>query len=169
VKRVKRICLVGADGHGKTTLLVELIPALIARGLKIGTIKHSGHVHELDKPGKDSHRHRQAGARPAGIVTEGLAGVFVPLAQGEDGFEQIEALFAGCDLILIEGYKAGPFAKIEVFRSAVGGQPLAAADPSILAVISDDSLDLPVPVWPRSRLEEWIPRLLARAASADDS
>ncbi len=161
---MRPICLVGCDGHGKTTLLEELIPAVLAAGRRVGSIKHSGHRHELDRPGKDSFRHRAAGARPAGIITDGLAGVFVPLAEDDDPFALLAPMFAGCDLVLVEGFKSGPYLKVEVFRRAAGGEPLAAQDASIRAVISDDPVEVDVPVWPRSDVPGMVDKLLALAA-----
>lgn len=161
---MKLICLVGCDGHGKTTLLEDLIPAFVSAGHRLGSIKHSGHRHELDRPGKDSFRHRAAGARPAGIVTDGLAGVFLPLADDDDPFALLAPMFSACDLVLVEGFKSGPYLKVEVFRRAAGGRPLATEDGTIQAVISDDPLEVDVPVWPRSDVPALVEKLLALAA-----
>lgn len=163
---MKRVCLVGSRGHGKTTLMVELIAEFVRSGLAVGSIKHSGHSHELDTTGKDSHRHREAGARPAGIITDGLAGVFLPLSPADDPFARIESMFAGCDLVLIEGFKNGPYPKVEVFRAAAGGRPLALDDEAISAVVSDDPLSVRAPVWPRSNVPELATRLLELAGVA---
>lgn len=157
---MKSVCLVGTDGHGKTTLMQELIRELVSKNIRVGTIKHSGHEHELDKPGKDSHRHRAAGARPAGIITKSLAGVYWELTSVDDAFELMEPLYHSCDIVLIEGFKSGPYRKVEVFRKAAGGIPLAVADDSIEAIISDDSLDVDRPVWPRSDVAMLADKLL---------
>ncbi len=81
---MKTIHLVGRQNHGKTTLLVELIEELTRRGIRVGTIKHTSHVHELDTPGKDSFRHRQAGADPVAVVSKDLIGVYLPRESGAD-------------------------------------------------------------------------------------
>ncbi len=151
---MKSICLVGTDGHGKTTLIQQLVGKLVSKGLRVGTIKHSGHEHELDKPGKDSYKHRTAGARPAGIITKSMAGVYWQLGEGQNAFETMEPLYVDCDIVLVEGFKTGPYRKVEVFRVAAGGTPLAASDDTIEAVISDDNPDVDVPVWPRSDLDK---------------
>ena len=108
--------------------------------------------------------HRAAGARPAGIITDGLAGVFIPLADDDDPFALLAPMFSACDLVLVEGFKTGPYLKVEVFRAAAGGQPLAGTDKTIRAVISDDPVEVDVPVWPRSDLAKLVDELLALAA-----
>lgn len=133
--------------------MTELVPVLCQRGLRVGTVKHSVHEHELDKPGKDSHRHRQAGGDPAGIITTGLAAVFIPLDEKQDGFSKLDPLYQGCDLMLIEGFKSGPYIKLEVFRREAGGEPLAAQDDTIRAVITDDAIAVAAPLVPRSSVE----------------
>ena len=80
---MQTIHIVGRQNHGKTTLIVELIEEFRRRGLRVGTFKHSAHAHELDTPGKDSHRHRLAGAEPVAGITAELIGVFPPRAAGD--------------------------------------------------------------------------------------
>jgi molybdopterin-guanine dinucleotide biosynthesis protein MobB len=151
---MKRIHILGRKNHGKTTLVVELVEHLRARGLRVGTIKHTHHAHELDTPGKDSHRHRQAGASVVGILSRGMSAVFWAPEEtrgaGEvDRYEQFAPHFAGCDLVIVEGDTMAAGVKVEVWRQAVGSTPMAQEDPSILAVISDDAPQVSVPTWQR--------------------
>ncbi len=159
---MKWIHIVGRQNHGKTALLVELIGELAGRGLRVGTVKHSSHVHELDTPGKDSFRHREAGANPAAIVTKDLIGVYMPRDPDADFYERLAPMFTGCDLVLVEGDLQGRGAKIEVFRAAVGGDCLASSCREIQAVVTDDPLELNVPVLPRSdvaRVADYVVRI----------
>ena len=155
----EKVFFVGHAGTGKTTLVERLIKGLRARGRRVACLKHSPHVHELDRPGKDSHRHRLAGANPAGVVSDGLAAVFIPLDEGEDAFLRLDPLFADCDLLLVEGHKEGFGRKVEVYRAEVGEAPLAAADDSFWAVLSDDPVKVRVPVWPLANLDALLDRL----------
>jgi molybdopterin-guanine dinucleotide biosynthesis protein B len=146
------ISIVGRSNSGKTTLLEKLIPALAARGRRIGTIKH--HFHgpiEVDVPGKDSWRHRQAGARVVALASRDT--LFI-LGETPGGWplHQIahQALF-DVDLILTEGFKSGPMPKIEVSRAAQELPLLCGPGDHLVAVVSDR--DLPVAV-PRFGLEE---------------
>jgi molybdopterin-guanine dinucleotide biosynthesis protein B len=147
---MKYIHIVGRQNHGKTTLLVELIEELSRRGVRAGTIKHTSHVHELDTPGKDSFRHRRAGANPVAIVSKDLIGVYLPRDPQADFYDCLSGMFSGCDLVLVEGHLDGPGAKIEVWRQSIGGVPLAGERRDIVAVVSDDPVSVDVPVWPRS-------------------
>ena len=157
---MKRIHIVGRQNHGKTTLVVDLVRELSQRGIRVGTIKHSSHRHELDTPGKDSHRHREAGAAAAAIVTEDLIGVYLPRAKGAEFYERLEGLFADCDLVLVEGHLDWPGPKIEVWRAAVGGTCLATEHDDIVAVVTDDQLEADVPRWPRSQPAELADHIL---------
>lgn len=155
---MKRIHILGRKNHGKTTLLVELVEHLTARGFRVGTIKHTHHAHELDTPGKDSHRHRAAGASVSAILSRSLNAVFwPPEVQKQDGeatpanrYAEFEPHFAGCDLVLVEGDTTCQGTKIEVWRQAVGSEPMALSDPQILAAVTNDAIDLPIPCVPRS-------------------
>lgn len=146
------VSVVGRSNSGKTTLLEKLIRALTARGRRIGTIKH--HFHgplEVDVPGKDSWRHRQAGARVVALASRDTLFI-VGETQGEWPLQQIahQALF-DVDLILTEGFKAGPMPKIEVNRAAQSLPLLCGPEDKLVAVVSDR--DHPVSV-PRFGLED---------------
>jgi molybdopterin-guanine dinucleotide biosynthesis protein B len=153
--------VVGRRNHGKTTLLVEVIAELRGRGVAVGSIKHSGHAHELDQPGKDTFRHRAAGAAPSAIVTPTLLGCFAPRMADEDCYARLAPLFGGCALVLVEGHIDGPGPHVEVFRAAVGSEPLARARREIVAVITDDPLHIDRPLWPRSDVPRLADALLA--------
>lgn len=166
---MKRVHLLGRKNHGKTTLVVELVEHLTARGLCVGTIKHTHHAHELDTPGKDSHRHRTAGASVVGILSPKLNAVFWAPGQspddgaGADRYEAFAPHFAACDVVIVEGDTQARGPKIEVWRQAIGGEPLAAADPTIAAVVTDDYPSVAAPLWPRSDVAELARRMLALA------
>lgn len=149
---MKIIHIVGRSKNGKTTLILELIAELKKRGLAVGTLKHSGHAHELETPGKDSFRHRQAGAVPSAVVTTDQMAVYLPRKPDENPFDRMGYLFAGCDIVLVEGYANGPGKNIEVWRAANGKDPLFPERNDILAVVTDDPIQTGLPVWPRSNV-----------------
>lgn len=126
---MQRIHVIGRKNHGKTQLVVELVEELHRRGLRVGTIKHTHHRHELDTPGKDSHRHRTAGAAVVGILSPSMSAVFLP-AEGalsdEDRYTAMALLFADCKLVLVEGDSQTSWPKIEVWRAALQTAPLSA-------------------------------------------
>ena len=155
--------IVGRKHHGKTTLVVDLVSELCRRGLRVGTIKHSGHAHDLDTPGTDSYRHRHAGAVAAAIVTPQLIGVFLERFGQADFYGRLAPLYAACDVVLVEGDIEHAAPKIEVWRSALGTVPLASQRNDILAVVTDDPLEVGVPVWPRRDVAGVADRLLRAA------
>lgn len=157
---MNRIHIVGRKNHGKTTLIVELIHELRACGIRVGSIKHSSHVHELDTPGKDSHRHRQAGGEPAAIVTPDSIGLFLP-RPATSIYDLLEPLYADCDLVIVEGNIEAEGIKVEVWRAAMGTPCLAADHTDILAVISDDQPPVSIPVWPRGDIARITDRIVA--------
>ena len=118
------IQIIGHSGCGKTTLIVEIIEKLVKKGLKVGTIKHSAHHHELDKPGKDSYMHRQAGALPAAMMTKDMAAIYLPKNKNQSPDDLIQQYFSQVDIVLIEGWISGPYTKIEVFRDFCEREPL---------------------------------------------
>ncbi len=164
---MKRIHVIGGKNHGKTTLITELVQEMIARGLRIGTIKHTHHQHELDSPGKDSHRHREAGAAIVGILSRSMNAAFWPPQSNESfssesRYEDFEQIYANCDLVLVEGDQQTLSKKVEVWRESLGTPPLAQSDSSIRAIVSHDTFDnLTTPFWPRGDICVIANKLLA--------
>ncbi|MGR9072211.1 MAG: molybdopterin-guanine dinucleotide biosynthesis protein B [Gammaproteobacteria bacterium] len=137
------------SGAGKTTLLTHLIPLLKIRGLKIGLIKHSHHSFEIDKPGKDSFRFREAGARSVMLVSRYRRAVITEFENPHEPRldEQLRQLDqSDLDLILVEGFKSENFPKIEIHRPALNKPLLYPYDSSIIAVASDCKMSLPEPL-----------------------
>jgi len=135
-----------ASGTGKTTLLTRLIPDLKHKGLRIGLIKHSHHDFEIDQPGKDSFRLREAGASPVMLVSKHRRAIITELASEKEPklndqlklFDQSEL-----DLILVEGFRTEKFPKIELHRSSLDNPLLYPNDPDIIALASDCALETP--------------------------
>lgn len=138
--------LAGYSGAGKTTLIEQLIPRFTARGLSVSLIKHTHHDFDVDKPGKDSFRHRAAGAREV-LLTCDKRWVLMHELRGrpEPTLEQQLAVLSPCDLVLVEGFKSVPISKLEIHRPALGKPPIWPENTSIVAVASDMPLDCPLP------------------------
>lgn len=134
------------SGTGKTTLLTQLIPLLKAESLRIGLIKHSHHNIQIDQPGKDSFRLREAGASPVMLVSSHRRAIITEFAaiSEPDLDEQLLAFDqTNLDLVLVEGFKATPFPKIELHRHELYKPLLYPNDPSIIAVASNTKLEIP--------------------------
>ena len=138
------VSFVGHSGSGKTTVLEKLIPELKNRGLKVGTIKHHLGKLTLDQPGKDSFRHRQAGADVSMIATPGEVGIVIGW-DSDPRVEELVLLMRGIDIVLCEGYKHSSIDKIEVFRADLGQEPVCRGEVSIMAIVSDSETDCGVP------------------------
>ena len=130
--------LAGWSGAGKTSLMVRLLPELTGRGLSVSTMKHAHHAFDVDKPGKDSFEHRQAGATEV-LVTSANRWALMHELRGapEANMEALVARMTPVDLLLIEGFKHHPHDKLEVFRRDVGKPLLCVSDPRVVAVASD--------------------------------
>lgn len=138
------IGLAGWSGSGKTTLAEQLIAGLTARGMEVATIKHAHHGFDADKPGKDSYRHRAAGARQVVVSSQARSVLFTENKDhGERRLEELLDALSPADIVIVEGYKREPIPKIEIFRLATGKPPLFTADPRIIAVATDDASALP--------------------------
>ncbi len=140
------VIIAGWSGSGKTTLVEKLLPVLKSKKLKVGTVKHHHGALELDKPGKDSWRHRKAGADKTIIASPDCVGV-VMTVDHEPVLDELIPYINDMDLIIVEGYKKEKRPKVEIFRSAVHEKPRFLEDPNLIAVASDIELDLPVPVF----------------------
>lgn len=140
--------IVGWKNSGKTTLVVELVRLLTARGLRVGTIKHAHHDFDIDHPGKDSYRHREAGATDV-IVASGARWAQVHELRGETEPELddlLPRLSPGLDIVLVEGFKRDRHAKIEVVPAEFDGRLLTLDDPHVIALASDAAMLPPVSV-----------------------
>ena len=137
----------GYSGSGKTTLIEQLIPRLVGRGLVVSLIKHAHHSFDIDQPGKDSWRHRQAGATEVLLTSRHRWALMHELRdEAEPGLDRQLLLLAPCDLVLVEGYKTADIPKIEVHRPSTGKPLLHPNDPAIVAVACDEPVASPLPV-----------------------
>lgn len=136
----------GWSGSGKTTLIEQLIPAFTTRGLKVALIKHAHHDFDIDHEGKDSWRHRKAGASQV-LVSSAQRWALMHELDGapEPALQAHIQRLSPCDLILVEGFKREPIPKLEIHRPSLGKPLLALEDPHIVAVASDERIDCPVP------------------------
>jgi molybdopterin-guanine dinucleotide biosynthesis adapter protein len=135
---VRLIGLAGWSGSGKTTLLAKLLPVLIERGRTVSTLKHAHHEFDIDKPGKDSHTHRMAGAREVLISSARRWALMHELRdEPELSLRELLTHLSPVDLVIVEGYKTQSHPKLEVHRAPVGKPLLYPNDPNIVAVASD--------------------------------
>ena len=144
--------LAGWSGSGKTTLITGLIPELLARGVTVSTVKHAHHAFDIDRPGKDSWRHREAGACEVMVASERRWALMHELRAGpEPSLDRLIAQMSPVDLILVEGFKHHSHPKIEICRPALGKPPLYPDDRFVVAVASDEPLPgLGLPLLPLS-------------------
>lgn len=159
------ICAAGSNG-GKTTLITQLIPVLAKRNINVSVIKHAHHQFDIDYPGKDSYKIREAGAVQTLLASSQRWALMTELSQQqsahhdanlkEDSFEELVQLINPnfADLILVEGFKSEPIPKIEVYRSSLNMPLLARQDPNIIAVASDVALSLDIPVLALNNIQQ---------------
>ena len=141
--------LAGWSGSGKTTLLATLIPEFVARGLTVSSIKHAHHEFDIDRPGKDSWRHRQAGAHEVMVASSRRWALMHELRDtAEPPFEELVAKMSPVDLLLVEGWKRHAHPKLEVHRPSLGKPLLYPEDPDIVAIASDEPIAAPIPLLP---------------------
>jgi molybdopterin-guanine dinucleotide biosynthesis protein B len=135
------IGLAGWSGSGKTTLITRLVPCLIARGLRVSTLKHAHHGFDLDQPGKDSFMHRAAGASEVVVSSAKRFAILHELRdEPEWTLPALVKKMSPVDLVLVEGFKRDPFPKIEIYRAANGKPLIHPDDPHIVAIASDIAL-----------------------------
>ena len=131
----------GWSGSGKTTLIDRLVPRFRAQGWVVSLVKHAHHDFDIDRAGKDSFRHREAGCEEV-LVTSSLRWALMHELRGATqlSLEGALARITPCDLVLVEGFKAAPIPKLEVYRESVGKPLLHPSDPYIVAVATDGPL-----------------------------
>lgn len=131
--------LAGWSGSGKTTLMAALIPELVARGVTVSTVKHAHHSFDIDQPGKDSWRHRQAGAREVMIASAHRWALMHELRDDpEPELDLLLRQMSPVDVVLIEGFKRHRHPKVEIYRRSLGKPLLHPDDPDIVAIASDE-------------------------------
>ncbi len=143
---LRLIGLAGWSGAGKTTLLARLIPELGRRGLSVSTLKHAHHAFDIDRPGKDSHTHRQAGARQVLVASANRWALMTELRGApEPGLRDLIPRLDDVDLVIVEGFKRDSHPKIEVFRAANTKPWLCQDDPMIRGVAADAPAPVALP------------------------
>ena len=178
---MKVVGFAGYSGSGKTTLIVQVVRELAARGLRVSTVKHAHHGFDIDQPGKDSWRHRQAGAREVLLVSDQRLALLREFDAAHDPAlpDLLALLDPGVDWVLVEGFKQAGLPRIEVWRAAPDPLPSGPRpvhypdDDGILAVATDDPAVLPcpprqpvLPLGAPAQVADW---LLAHAALFDHS
>ena len=166
---MKVIGVAGWSGAGKTTLLTRLIPHLTGQGIKVSTIKHAHHAFDVDVPGKDSYRHREAGATEVLVSSMNRFALMHELRGAkEPSLIELLGKLSPVDLVIIEGFKFDPHPKIEVHRLANEKPLLQPQDKHIVAIASDAVIDAPVPLIHLDDIPAIAAMMLAKAISLDD-
>jgi len=138
----------GWKNAGKTGLMERLVTEITGRGITVSTVKHAHHTLDVDHPGKDSHRHRVAGATEVLLASRNRFALMHELRdEAEPTLEELLSKLMPVDLVLVEGYKRDRHPKVEAFRAETGNDLIALGDPTIRAVASDTPMDLDRPVF----------------------
>lgn len=139
--------VVGWKNSGKTGLMERLVTEITSRGLTVSTIKHAHHSFDVDQPGKDSHRHREAGASEVLLASRARWALMRELREeDEPSLSELLEKLAPVDLVLIEGYKRDKHPKVEAHRAVTGNALIAPEDPTVRAIASDTALESDRPV-----------------------
>jgi len=150
----KIIGVAGFKNSGKTTLVERLVTDLTGCGYRISTVKHAHHAFDIDHEGRDSFRHRKAGAVEVAVVSRNRwAIIHESRNEPEPALDEILAKLAPCDLVIVEGYKRDSHDKIEVRNLALDHPPLAGDDPTVVAIAANGPIhQAPVPVFDRDNV-----------------
>ncbi len=146
------ISIVGKSGSGKTTLLEKLVVELKKRGYKIGTIKHASEGFDIDKKGKDSWRHKQAGADTVVVASTGK--IAMVKNESHETLDDLEKYFPDMNLVITEGFKKENKPKIEVFRAERHRKPLCPGDSNLIAFVTNTKQNLSVPIFGLEEIKE---------------
>jgi molybdopterin-guanine dinucleotide biosynthesis adapter protein len=143
----KVIAIVGTSKTGKTTLIEKLIPLLTGRGLRVATVKHHHKDFEIDIPGKDTYRHKKAGAVTTIISAPGKIGIVSDVSGDLPLADIVSRYTEEADILIAEGYKKANVAKIEVYRAQEGRSPVCLGDKDLIAIVTEDEIDAGVPLF----------------------
>ena len=166
---MKVIGLAGWSGAGKTTLLTRAIPHLQKQGLRVSVIKHAHHAFDVDVPGKDSWKHREAGAAEV-LVSSSQRWALMHELRGaaEPRLPELLAKMSRVDLVVVEGFKREPHRKIEVYRAANGKPLLFPDDPGIVGIATDTAVETTLPTAHLDDIEAVAAMMLKSAISLED-
>ncbi len=153
------VSIVGFSGQGKTTLTVKLVAELKKRGFRVGTIKHDVHGFDPDHPGKDSYRHKKAGASVTIVTSPRNIGIVRDVDHDHQP-QELAPFFSDMDIVLVEGFKRAGLPKIEIFRPEVKKEPACKGDKQLMALVSDSPLDWGVPRFHTEQIGELVDFLL---------
>lgn len=167
---MKVIGLAGWSGAGKTTLLTRAIPQLQKQGLRVSVIKHAHHAFDVDVPGKDSWKHREAGAAEV-LVSSSQRWALMRELRGaaEPGLPELLAKMARVDLVVVEGFKREPHRKIEVYRAANQKPLLFPDDPGIVGIATDVAVETTLPTVHLDDIEAVAAMMLKSSISLEDA
>ncbi len=154
------ISIVGKSESGKTTLIERLIPELKRRGYRIGIVKHAHHGFDMDRKGKDSYRHRQAGADTVMIASPGQIAMIKDVPS--ERLDDLIPFFKDMDLLITEGFKSDRAPKIEIFRAERHRHPACLEDDTLMAMVSDTPLDVTVPQFSTADIQAITEFIVAR-------
>ena len=166
---MKVIGLAGWSGAGKTTLLTRLIPHFNAQGLRVSVIKHAHHQFDVDVPGKDSWRHREAGAAEVLVASSNRWALMHELRGAEEPrLPELLSKLSAVDLVVVEGFKREPHRKIEVYRAANEKPLLFPDDPGIVGIATDTAVETTLPTAHLDDIEAVAAMMLKSAISLED-
>ena len=158
----------GYSGSGKTTLIEQVIPLLVKRGLRISLVKHAHHAFDVDQPGKDSYRHRQAGATEVMLTSAKRWVLMHEIAdRAEPELPEQLSRMSECDIVLVEGFKKQPIPKLEIHRQAHGAPFLFADDANIIGIATDEPIDSRLPQFGLADYDAIADFVVANAAQLD--
>lgn len=152
-KKIPVISIVGRSKTGKTTFIEKLIPVLMSKGIRVATIKHHPHDFDIDIPGKDTYRHKKAGAKTVILSSPGKIAMVKDTERDLSIQEILTSYVDDVDILITEGYKKEDMPKIEVFQKKEGLKPVCDNDRNLLAIITDTPFNSHVPVFLRDDIE----------------
>jgi len=155
----------GWSGSGKTTLIEQLIPRFVSQGVIVSLVKHAHHEFDIDRPGKDSYRHREAGCQEV-MITSAVRWALIHELRGDRELTLADAIarLSPCDLVLVEGFKTSTIPKLEVYRESIGKPLLHPGDTHIAGIASDGPIAIALPTFALDDIEGISAFILAHAA-----